>query len=142
LNSITNNIDENGDINAGNTLLNKLNVNYSKIQNILPSAPRTLTQSQIYTINQILKNNKKSSKFYPKAPTNSDVFAIIPIKNGAFGSIITEFSGSLSQNQRMYFGPTDVSRLEISLYDDNGNLVDLNGVPWCFTMQATCLYQY
>lgn len=142
LNSIANNIDENGDINAGNTISNKLNINYSKIKNVLPSAPRTLTQSQIYTINEILKNNKKSSHFYPKAPTNSDVFAIIPIKNGAFGSIITEFSGSLSQNQRMYFGPTDVSRLEISLYDDTGNIVDLNGVPWCFTMQATCLYQY
>ena len=133
-NSIENNI--NADINS------KLDITYSKIQNILPSAPRILTQAQIYTINQIIKNNKKNGNFYPKAPTNNDVFAIIPIKNGVFSSIITEFSGSLQSNQRMYFGPTDVSRLEISLYDDNGNLVDLNGVPWCFTMQATCLYQY
>jgi hypothetical protein len=120
----------------------KLDITYSSIQNILPSVPRILTQSQIYTINQIIKNNKKNGSFYPKAPTNSDVFAIIPIKNGVFSSIITEFSGSLQSNQRMYFGPTDVSRLEISLYDDTGNIIDLNGVSWSFTMQATCLYQY
>uniref|UniRef100_A0A6C0EH48 Uncharacterized protein n=1 Tax=viral metagenome TaxID=1070528 RepID=A0A6C0EH48_9ZZZZ len=139
-NSIRNIVNE--DINASNTILNKLDIKLSKIPNILPSNPRILTQSQIYTINQIIKNNKKNGHFYPKAPTNQDVFAIIPIKNGVFNSIITEFSGSLSQNQRMYFGPTDVSRLEISLYDDTGNIVDLNGVSWSFTMQATCLYQY
>ena len=142
LNSIRNNAGFKNDINESNIILNKLDINYSKIPNILPSAPRILTQSQIYTINQIIKNNKKSGNFYPKAPTNSDVFAFIPIKNGAFSSIITEFSGSLQSNQRMYFGPTDVSRLEISLYDDAGNIIDLNGVPWTFTMQATCLYQY
>jgi hypothetical protein len=120
----------------------KLNITRSHTPNILPSAPRILTQSQIYTVNQIINNNKKSGTYYPKAPTNSDVFAIIPIKNGVFSTIITEFSGSLQSNQRMYFGPTDVSRLEISLYDDTGNIIDLNGVPWSFTMQATCLYQY
>jgi hypothetical protein len=142
LNSISNAVDLINDINSSNIILNKLETTYSKIQNILPSAPRTLTQSQIYTINQIIKNNKKSGNFYPKAPTNSDVFAIIPIKNGVFGTVITEFSGSLQSNQRMYFGPSDVSRLQISLYDDAGHIVDLNGVPWSFTMQATCLYQY
>ena len=142
LTSIINNIDLKKDINDSNIILNKLHINRSKFPNVLPTVPRTLTQSQIYTINQIIKNNKKSGNFYPKAPTNSDVFAFIPIKNGVFNSIITEFSGSLQSNQRMYFGPTDVSRLEISLYDDAGNIIDLNGVPWTFTMQATCLYQY
>ena len=141
-NSISNGVDLINDINASNIILNKLDITYSKIQNILPGAPRTLTQAQIYTINQIILNNNKSGSFYPKAPTNSDVFAVIPIKPGIFGTIITEISGSLSQNQRIYFGPTDVSRLQITLYDDKGQIVNLNGVPWTFTMQATCLYQY
>jgi len=101
-----------------------------------------LTQSQIYTINQILKNNKKNANIYPLAPTNNDVFAIIPIKKTAFGDIITEFSGSIQSNQRIYFGAVDVTRLQVSLYDDAGNLIDLNGVSWTFTMIATCLYQF
>jgi len=121
---------------------NKLNINYLKTQNILPSAPRTLTQSQIYTINQIIKNNKNTLHYFPRAPTNSDVFAIIPIKRpNIIGNMVTEFSGSLQSNERIYNGPVDVSRLQISLCDDAGNTLDLNEVPWSFTMIAKCLYE-
>jgi hypothetical protein len=140
--SLTDEIDLNNDINAANIIAEKINISYTKRQNILPSNPRTLTQSQIYTINQILKNNKKNANIYSTAPTTNDVFAIIPVKKGSFGDTITEFGGSIQSNQRIYFGPTDVSRLQISLYDDAGNLLDLNGVDFCFTMLATCLYQF
>jgi hypothetical protein len=119
---------------------NKLN--YTKTQNILPSAPRTLTQSQIYTINEIIKNNKNNGNVFPKAPTNSDVFAIIPIKRpNNIGYMVTEFSGSLQTNERIYNGPVDVSRLQITLCDDTGNILDLHDVPWSFTMTAKCLYE-
>jgi hypothetical protein len=140
--TLTDELDLNNDANAANTIAEKLNITYSKTQNILPSNPRTLTQSQIYTINQILKNNKKNANIYSSAPTNNNVFAIIPIKKTAFGDNITEFSGSIQSNQRIYFGPTDVVRMQVSLYDDAGNLLDLHGVPWTFTMIATCLYQF
>jgi len=132
---VSNNIDS-------NNIPNKLNINYTKIPNILPSAPRTLTQSQIYTINEIIKNNKNNLNYFPKAPTNSDVFAIIPIKHSNnTGNIITEISGSLQSNERIYNGPVNVSRLQISLCDDTGNTLDLNDVPWSFTMIAKCLYE-
>jgi len=140
--SLTDELDLNNDINAADTIAGKLNIVYSKIQKILPSNPRTLTQSQIYTVNQILKNNKKNTSIYSTAPTTNDVFAMIPIKKTGFGEIITEFSGSIQSNQRTYFGPTDITRLQISLYDDAGNLLDLNGVNWTFTMIATYLYQF
>lgn len=140
--SLTDEIELNNNINAANIIAEKLNISYTKRQNILPSNPRTLTQSQIYTINQIIKNNKKDASIYSTAPTTNDVFAIIPIKKTGFGDIITEFSGSIQSNQRIYFGPTDVTRLQISLYDDAGNLIDLNGVNWTFTMIAQCLYQF
>ena len=135
-------INASNNIDANNVIPNKLNINYTKTQNILPSAPRTLTQSQIYTINEIIKNNKNNVKYFPSAPTNSDVFAIIPIKNSNItGNMITEFSGSLQSNERIYNGPVDVSRLQISLCDDAGNILDLNDVPWSFTMIAKCLYE-
>jgi len=129
-------------VDSNNIIPNKLNINYTKTQTILPSVPRTLTQSQIYTINEIIKNNKNNSNYFPKAPTNSDVFAIIPIKlSNNTGNIITEFSGSLQSNERIYNGPVTVSRLQITLCDDAGNILDLNDVPWSFTMIAKCLYE-
>jgi hypothetical protein len=142
-NLLSDNIILNNDLNADNIILDKLDIKYTKTQNILPSAPRILTQSQIYTINQIIKNNKNSDRYFPKAPTNSDVFAIIPIKaSNNNGSIITEFSGSLQSNSRVYYGPVDISRLQIKLLDDRGNVLNLNDVSWCFTMIATCLYEF
>jgi len=143
VNSLINStIDLNNNVNVANIISDKLNITYTKTQNILPSAPRTLTQSQIYTINQIIKNNKSNAHYFPKAPTNSDVFAIIPMKRpNAIGTIVTEFSGSLQSNERIYKGPVDVSRLQITLCDDAGNILDLNDVHWSFTMVAKCLYE-
>jgi len=143
VNSLINNtIDLNNNVNAANIISDKLNITYTKTQNILPSAPRTLTQSQIYTINEIIKNNKNNAHYFSKAPTNSDVFAIIPMKRpNAIGTIVTEFSGSLQSNERVYNGPVDVSRLQITLCDDAGNILDLNDVHWSFTMVAKCLYE-
>jgi hypothetical protein len=39
-----------------NSIQDKIDNGLGKIQQILPSAPRTLTQAQIYTVNEIIKN--------------------------------------------------------------------------------------
>jgi hypothetical protein len=127
-----------------NPTSDKLNTGYGQRQVILPSAPRTLTQAQIYTINEIIKNREKNTSFRAKAPTNSDTFAIIPVKRGGMntGEIYTDFSGSLQDNSRVYFGPVNVDRMRVKLVDDRGYTVNLNGAEWCFTIVAECLYQY
>ena len=130
--------------NLFNSLLDKVDLGTSDIQQFLPSAPRTLTQAQIYTINEIIKNRSKTISFRAKAPTNSDTFAIIPIKYGslATGQLYTELSGQFQDNKRIYFGPVDIDRLRIRLLDDRGNVVDLHGADWCVTLISENLYQY
>jgi hypothetical protein len=123
--------------------MDKLNVSFKKVQQILPSAPRTLTQSQIYTINEIIKNNDTNTNFRTMAPTTTDVFALIPVKiNIAVGKIYAEFSGSLQDNTRTYFGPVNIDRLHVKLLDDKGNVLDLHGSDWSYTMICESLYQY
>jgi hypothetical protein len=131
-------------INIINSLQDKLNLSYTSQQTILPSAPRTLTQAQIYTINEISKNREKNTSYRAKAPTCSDSFALIPIKRGglSIGDIYTEFSGSMQDNKRIYFGPVDIDRMRIRLLDDRGFVVDLHGVDWCVTLISENLYQY
>lgn len=121
----------------------KLDVNYSSVQVILPSAPRTLTQSQIYTINQINQNQNPTS-YRAKAPTTPDILAIIPIKTSgtSTGTLLVEFSGSLQENTRTYFGPVNIERMRVKLLDDKGNTLNLNGSDWCITLICDCLYQY
>ena len=112
-----------------NSLQDKVDFGTGKIQQIFPSAPRTLTQAQIYTVNEIIKNRSKTISFRAKAPTNSDTFAIIPIKYGslATGQLYTELSGQFQDNKRVYFGPVNIDRMRIRLLDDKGNNVDLHG---------------
>ena len=127
-----------------NSLQDKVDFGTGKIQQIFPSAPRTLTQAQIYTVNEIIKNRSKTISFRAKAPTNSDTFAIIPIKYGslATGQLYTELSGQFQDNKRVYFGPVNIDRMRIKLLDDRGNVVDLHGSDWCVTIISENLYQY
>ncbi len=125
--------------------MGKTNVAYGKTATVLPTAPRTLTQSQLYTINEITKNREKNTSYRGKAPNNSDTFAIIPIKmSGSIvtGQMYTDFSGTLQDNKRVYFGPVDIDRMRLKLVDDRGYTVDLHGADWCVTIIADVLYQY
>jgi hypothetical protein len=110
---------------------------------VLPSAPRTLTQTQIYTINEIIKTSDQTYNSRPQAPTTTDVLALIPIKGGqSLGSLYTEISGSLQTFKRSYFGPVNIDRFRVKLLDDKGNILNLNGCDWSVTLICECLYQY
>jgi hypothetical protein len=127
--------------------------------NVLPQAPRTLTAKQIFTINSISDGRIDIVNQRIKSPDASDIFAKIPIKkatewgsadetgfytaldNGP-GKLIIEFSGPLQLNIREYFGPVNMTSFAVSLYDDKGQLLGLNGLDWSFTLIAKHIYQY
>jgi hypothetical protein len=134
-------------VNAQNGLLiaGKYKEDYTSTQIMLPSAPRTLTNAQLYTINSINSNNNNLTNYLAKAPTSSDILAIIPIKTSVgvpTGSLLVEFSGSLQDSSRTYFGPVNIERMAVKLLDDKGNVLNLNGNDWCVTLVCECLYQY
>ena len=132
------------DINAGTLIMDKWDVSYVATPTVLPSAPRILTQSQIYSINEIIKNNERSVKYRASAPTCSDIFAIIPLDKKGLntGELYVEDSSTLQLNKRVYFGPVNIDRMRIKLLDDKGNILNLNGADWCLTIVAEILYQY
>ena len=127
----------------GNDFYSNKIVGSSSYPQVLPSAPRTLTQNQIYTINEIIKTGDQTYNSRPQAPTTTDVLALIPIKGGlSLGSLYTEISGSLQTFKRSYFGPVNIDRFRVKLLDDKGNILNLNGCDWSVTLICECLYQY
>jgi len=111
-------------------------------QNVVP---KRLTNAQQATINGISKDRANVSQNKLRSVTNSDMFALIPIKKSittAAGEGLTEFSGPIQQNERIYFGPVDIDRLRIRLLTDKGEPLNLNGNDWSFCMIAETLYQY
>jgi hypothetical protein len=41
---------------------------------------------------------------------------------------------------REYFGPVDIQRLHISVYDEFGRIIDLNYMDWSITLAFELLY--
>jgi hypothetical protein len=108
------------------------------------SVPRTLTSKQLYSINSILENRKNTYKYRSSAPSTSDVFALIfPKKTGASsGDMLVDVGSSMAYNRRTYFGPVNIERLKITLQDDKGNLLNINGADWSISIIVEQLYQY
>jgi hypothetical protein len=124
----------------------KYEQSFTETQLIVPSAPRQLTKSQIYTINEIIKNKNNSTiNYLSQAPTSGNILAILPVKTSVgvpTGNLLVEFAGSIQENKRVYFGPVDIDRMAVKLLDDKGNMLNLNGNDWACTLLCECLYQY
>ena len=77
------------------------------------------------------------------APYAKDIFAVIPIKVNSLqnGQTYTEFGGTLQSQERIYFGPVNINRMTVKLISDRGDVVDLNGSDWTFSLIAEQLYQ-
>ena len=111
---------------------------------IISSAPRHLTNNQIYAINEI-RANQQVTKSWIRSPSSTDIFAKIPIikpQSYYTGELYIDATTSLQVNERVYFGPVSIKRLKVRLLDDAGRILNLNGMDWSFTLQVTSMYQY
>jgi hypothetical protein len=114
----------------------------------MPTTPRALTSAQLFTLNAVTTaNSGAATRARLQNPDNSDIFAKIPLKNevdwtDGQAKIFVEFSGPLQSNVREYFGPVSIATLRLSLFDDHGRPLGLNGQDWSCTFLAKCFYQY
>ena len=125
----------------------------AKVYNNTPNTTtyNSLTQNQIYAMTQIANNQRNSgnsstgdiSKSISTGPFVKDVFGIIPMKTSgmANGSVYVDFSGTLQNQERTYFGPVNIQRMSVKLVTDRGDVVDLNGSNWSFSLLCEQLYQ-
>lgn len=118
---------------------------------ITNAGSNNLTQNQIYSITEIMNNNVNAESLngnvpiskYSYGPFISDVLAIVPIKTGGVtnGQTIIIDGGTLQTQNRKYFGPINLNRLLITLYDDRGHIVNLNNSNWSFTLLVDQIYK-
>ena len=117
---------------------------------VVPTVPRTLTFSQIYTLNQITANRGGAgpNKNRDMGPKTSDVFAVIPLRTGggaaglSMGQHYIDSGPTLLSNQRAYFGPVVINKLRVTLRDDKGHIVNLHGNDWSFSLVTEELYEF
>jgi hypothetical protein len=102
-----------------------------------------LTLNQVYSINQSLASQQPPNKSFSAGPFIKDMFAMIPIKTAGLqnGQLLTEFGGSLQNLTRFYYGPVTIRRLQVQLFNNQGQIMDLNGSDWSFSFICEQLYQ-
>ena len=47
---------------------------------------------------------------------------------------------SQSGRTREYFGAVDIQKLQITMYDEYGRIINLNNMDWSFTLEFDKLY--
>jgi len=103
-----------------------------------------LTEKQRYTIDQLrLAMDGKPADRYT-SPNSTDIIGRIPISRdptSSFQNIVYTNLDEKSDN-RIYFGPVNLSKFRIRLLNDKGLILNLNNMDWSFSIIVTQLYQY
>ena len=101
-----------------------------------------MTANQLYAANQLLANRKNQENMKSSGPFIQDIFALVPIRTNGMqpGQSYIEFGGTLQNQERVYFGPVDISKMSIQLLTDKGTLLDLNNANWSFSLLIEQLY--
>ena len=115
----------------------------SKLQ--IPRNPRRRPLAHIYAHNERIVSNinelrKQQVRNYPK--TIPDTFADIPFpSNITLGTLVNnQGQNTVSIPPRKYFGPINIKRFRVRLFDDKGNLVNLNNTDYTFNVTIKMLY--
>ena len=93
---------------------------------------RTLTKKQLYSRlqynNYVVDYSEKNSKIDAKSFNN--IFAIIPFDTKSLVWNKSIYFSDKNTYVRKYFGPVDISKMHVKIYDDHGILLNLNGAQW------------
>jgi hypothetical protein len=70
---------------------------------------------------------------------NPNILARISIK-GSYFSLLMENDYNIVTEPRTYFGPVDIQRLRVRLFDDRGRLLNMNNANYSFCLDFKMLY--
>ena len=107
------------------------------------------TKNPLYGFLAIDDFNKNSNDYYMSVFSNSiSVPNIISKVNlTAFSETVGDFQaaqGESSSNainrEKRYYGPVNIQKLKITLYDEFGRILDLNNMDWNLELAFECVY--
>lgn len=59
---------------------------------------------------------------------------------GAFQGAQGESSSTAINREKRFFGPVNIQKLKVTLYDDMGRILDLNNMDWSLELAFECVY--
>ena len=59
---------------------------------------------------------------------------------GDFQAAQGESTTNAINREKRYFGPVNIQKMKITLYDDLGRILDLNNMDWSLELAFECVY--
>jgi hypothetical protein len=87
-------------------------------------------------------NNSSNNHFitaFNQSILNPNILARVSLRGNYFGILMDNDMNILTE-PRKYFGPVDIQRLRIRLYDDFGRILNMNNANYSFCLVFTILY--
>lgn len=115
----------------------------SSLNTFLDDTGRSMTKNQLYSALQInnYRTNMNQKNSNMNANLINNVFGIVPFENKSLNWGESTFTSDKNKFKRKYGGPVNIRKLQVKLLDDRGNVINLNGAEWSFSMISTHLYQ-
>ena len=123
---------------------NGIQPNHKQVPYYNETFNQQITQKQLYSMNEIIKSKSNNKSLKQEFAASPNFFAYIPLSKDDlenFGSINLHDYETSDFNERVYFGPVNIERLQIKVLDDNGDIIDFNGAEWTLTLKIEQLYQ-
>ena len=119
--------------------------NETDINNLqIPSNPRNRPLALLYAHNERVIdtiNNIRKIRSLNVPAAIPDIFAMIPVETGRnLGELINNSGLTTEMNIRKFFGPVNINRLRIRIYNEKGILINLNGSDYSFRVGVERLY--
>ena len=87
-------------------------------------------------------NNNSNNQFvsvFKNSIMSPNIIARLSLKSNFF-SLLMENDFTVITEPRRYFGPVDIQKLKINLYDERGRLLDMNNANFSFCLELKMLY--
>lgn len=93
-------------------------------------------------------NNNVNNYFvsaYSDSINNRNILARINLSNvvnskGVYQTTETDGLSSQINRSRNYFGPVNIEKMRITLYDEYGRIINLNNMDWSCSLMFECMY--
>jgi hypothetical protein len=77
---------------------------------------------------------------FEKSGLKSNILARISMQGTGYENVITNKNYEIITDPRNFFGPVDIQRLHIILYDDHGRILDMNHSDYAFCLKLVIMY--
>lgn len=114
---------------------------YINVEHIESESPFRNTNGIIYiSINDFNYNRNDSNwVFTDTACLDKDILGKIYTSKHAFSINIADSDGLKNQKIRNYIKPVTISKIHTQIFDEDGNIIDLNNMDWSFSLEFLCV---